>query len=104
VCGIWGTLAVGLFGSLASVQQLMSQLLGVAVIGGFVVSFTAIVGFLIARTIGLRVESAIEVDGLDHHEHEASAYRGLHFPWNKRAEDRAVIEDPNYSDRSKKSD
>jgi len=41
VCGIWGTLAVGLFGALASADQFLSQLTGVAAyaIACIVVSF-----------------------------------------------------------------
>ena len=35
VCGIWGTLAVGLFGNLAGTKQLVSQLIGIGAIGSF---------------------------------------------------------------------
>ena len=33
ICGIWGTLAVGVFGAMASVDQFINQLIGVGVIG-----------------------------------------------------------------------
>jgi Amt family ammonium transporter len=90
VCGIWGTLAVGIFGELASPAQFVSQLIGVASVGAFVVAFSVGVALLIRATMGLRVDEATEVDGLDHHEHEASAYRGVHIAWNRRASDRMV--------------
>ena len=35
VCGIWGTLAVGLFGNLAGVSQFFTQLAGVAIVAVF---------------------------------------------------------------------
>ena len=35
VCGIWGTLAVGIFGAMASVDQFIIQLIGVVSIGAF---------------------------------------------------------------------
>lgn len=35
VCGIWGTLAVGIFGQLASWTQFGSQLIGIGIIGAF---------------------------------------------------------------------
>src|SRR5690606_13298989 len=38
ICGIWGTLAVGLFGKLAGVGQLVSQLTGIGAVAAF--SFT----------------------------------------------------------------
>ena len=37
VCGVWGTLAVGIFGALAGVSQFFSQLIGVAVLWLFFV-------------------------------------------------------------------
>lgn len=91
VCGIWGTLAVGLFGSLASAQQMMSQLIGIVSIGAFVVLFSTITALIIKATMGLRVAQEVEIEGLDHHEHEASAYRGTHIAWNRRTEDKGPM-------------
>ncbi len=77
VCGIWGTLAVGLFGDLASANQLVSQFVGVLVIG--LACFGASFGlfFLIKKTIGLRVSLEEEAEGLDIAEHRMSAYTQL---------------------------
>ena len=74
VCGIWGTLAVGLFGALASVDQFLSQLTGVAAyaIACILVSFL-ILGIL-KVTLGIRVDEKEELQGLDIHEHGMSAY------------------------------
>ncbi len=84
VCGIWGTLAVGLFGSLASGAQLLSQLIGVISVGLYCVIFSFIVFWGVKRVFGLRVSKEIEIAGLDFHEHGISGYRGLRDttpPW-----------------------
>jgi Amt family ammonium transporter len=74
VCGIWGTLAVGLFGVKASGEQVMSQLCGIASIGAFTVLFALIVGFILKATMGLRVDAEEEQRGLDLGEHGINAY------------------------------
>ncbi|MCG9792230.1 ammonium transporter [Flavobacterium algicola] len=74
VCGIWGTLAVGIFGAMASVDQFLIQLTGVAVIGAFCVISSFIILIVIKKTIGLRVSKEEEIEGLDEHEHGMSAY------------------------------
>ena len=74
VCGIWGTLAVGIFGNLASGAQLMSQIKGVVAYGlfTFVVAFVL---FLVLKIImGLRVSPEEESEGLDIGEHGNVAY------------------------------
>jgi Amt family ammonium transporter len=84
VCGIWGTLAVGLFGSLASGAQLMSQIIGIVAIGAFTVVF-AFIAFLVVKAIfGLRVSSEEEHGGLDVGEHGTEAYPYFQ-PVNERA-------------------
>ena len=35
ICGIWGTLAVGIFGEMASLDQFLIQLAGVGIVGVF---------------------------------------------------------------------
>ena len=87
VCGIWGTLAVGLFGSLASSGQLISQLIGVLAIGVFSFSFAFIVFYTLKLTIGIRVSEEVERIGLDHFEHGLSAYRGLYLIMQKESEE-----------------
>jgi ammonium transporter, Amt family len=74
VCGIWGTLAVGLFGNLAGFPQLISQLIGVAAVGLFSFSFAFILFGALKYTLGVRVSEAEELDGLDIHEHGMHAY------------------------------
>ncbi|MGB5554571.1 MAG: ammonium transporter, partial [Flavobacteriaceae bacterium] len=74
ICGIWGTLAVGIFGSKAGGGQFMTQLYGVLIIGAFcVICSFAILGALKA-IMGLRVSKEEEVEGLDIHEHGMDAY------------------------------
>ena len=74
VCGVLGTLAVGVFGAKAGMDQLLIQLTGVAAIGGF--SFVASFAILYAlkKTIGIRVSEEEELKGMDIGEHEMSAY------------------------------
>lgn len=74
LCGIWGTLAVGIFGNLAGMDQFISQLTGVGIIGVFCCVSAFIILYLIKVTIGLRMETHEETEGLDLHEHGMDAY------------------------------
>jgi Amt family ammonium transporter len=74
VCGIWGTLVVGIFGDLAGVSQVISQLIGIVSIGAFCVLFSFILFFILKKTIGIRVDEQEEVEGLDINEHGMNAY------------------------------
>jgi Amt family ammonium transporter len=74
ICGIWGTLAVGIFGSLASGEQFLTQLYGVLIVGGFSVVTSGIILYVLKATVGLRVTREEEIDGLDTHEHGMDAY------------------------------
>lgn len=74
VCGIWGTLAVGIFGNLAGFEQFLTQLKGVLAIGGYVVIFTAVVGLALNALVGIRVDPEEEEVGLDVSEHGMKAY------------------------------
>ena len=73
-CGIWGTLAVGIFGNMAGTSQLITQLTGVFVIGAFCLVSSFLILFTIKKTMGLRVSKDEEVEGLDNAEHGMSAY------------------------------
>ncbi len=74
VCGIWGTLAVGIFGEMAGGGQLVTQAIGVACYGAFTfISALAIFGVLKA-TMGIRVTPEEEHEGLDIGEHGMQAY------------------------------
>lgn len=74
VCGIWGTLAVGLFGAKAGTDQLVAQLVGIGMVGAFTVVFCLILGLLLKFTLGLRVSPEEELQGLDLGEHGLAAY------------------------------
>ena len=73
-CGIWGTLAVGIFGSMASGSQFLTQLTGVGIIGAFCLISAFLILFTLKKTIGLRVSKSEEIEGLDNAEHGMSAY------------------------------
>ncbi len=74
ICGIWGTLAVGIFGDLAGWEQLGYQAIGVVSIGATcLISAYAIIKTL-KSTVGIRVSSEEEQEGLDIHEHGMDAY------------------------------
>jgi Amt family ammonium transporter len=71
VCGIWGTLAVGIF----SVEHsFLIQLLGVGAYGLFTVACAFTIFFLIKVTMGLRVDEEEEMKGLDISEHGMESY------------------------------
>jgi Amt family ammonium transporter len=77
ICGIWGTLAVGIFGveELAGEKiSFSAQLIGTLSISAFafITSFT--VFFLIKLIMGVRVDEAEEAEGLDVAEHGSPAY------------------------------
>jgi len=74
ICGIWGTLAVGIFGDLAGGQQLIYQLTGVASVGVFCCISAFIIIFTLKKTVGIRVPKEEEIDGLDLAEHGMDAY------------------------------
>lgn len=74
VCGIWGTLAVGIFGNLASWSQLFIQLQGVLAIGVFTLLFSLVIGYAVKATLGLRADKTQLELGDDIFEHHDSAY------------------------------
>ncbi|MFK7844135.1 MAG: ammonium transporter [Rhodothermales bacterium] len=74
ICGIWGTLAVGIFGQLAGSEQLLHQLTGIGSIGLFTVLFTLLVAIPLKMFLGLRADEDDERMGLDQGEHDTDAY------------------------------
>ncbi len=74
VCGIWGTLAVGIFGKLAGFNQFLNQLIGVGAVAVFCVLSSFIILYALKLSIGLRVSQREELEGLDIHEHGMEAY------------------------------
>jgi ammonium transporter, Amt family len=78
VCGIFGTLAVGLFGAKAGGAQIVTQLIGIASIGAFTFIFAFVLFYIIKLVMGLRVSAEEETEGLDLGEHGAEAYPDFH--------------------------
>lgn len=72
-CGIWGTLAVGLFSSNPD-HTFGTQLLGVFAYGAVAFPVAFLIFFIIKKTIGLRVSEQHETEGLDSHEHGIRGY------------------------------
>ena len=77
VCGLWGTLAVGLFGAKAGMGQLWIQLYSTLAIGAFTFLFAFLVLYLLKVSIGIRVSEEEEFKGLDVSEHDMEAYEAL---------------------------
>ncbi|MBD2365242.1 ammonium transporter [Anabaena minutissima FACHB-250] len=97
VCGIFGTLAVGLWsvgpgvyswygegagptkGLFAGggLEQLGIQFLGVISVGGMTVLLSSIFWLALKYTLGIRVTREEELEGLDIHEHGMEAYSGF---------------------------
>ena len=76
ICGIWGTLAVGIFGAMAGVDQFLIQLAGVGIVGAFCVicSFALLSIVKLLSGGSIRVEKEEELKGLDLAEHGMDAY------------------------------
>ncbi len=75
VCGIWGTIAVALFGNYEDgVGGLGIQLTGIAAVALFTFVFAYIVFYVLKITVGIRVDKEEEQIGLDIGEHQMSAY------------------------------
>ncbi len=92
VCGLWGTLACGLFNAEAQLpigaastgllygggfSQLISQLIGAATAFIWAFGLGLLLFSLLKRTIGLRVSESEEVQGLDIGEHGMESYAGF---------------------------
>lgn len=87
-CGVFGTICVGLFAqegvtSLSTRNGLFfgggfgllgTQLLGIIAVGAFVFASSALVWFVLKKTIGIRVSREEEIQGLDIGEHGNVAY------------------------------
>ena len=72
--GIWGTLAVGIFGASASFDQFMVQLASIGIVGLFCVFGATLITLFVKSTLGLRVSDEEEEAGLDIAEHGTKAY------------------------------
>lgn len=87
VGGIWGSLAIGLFGTSVvnsvgldglfyggGTLLLGKQALGVGMVAVYSFVVTLILGFVIEKTIGFRIKADKEVEGIDLNEHAETAY------------------------------
>jgi Amt family ammonium transporter len=70
VAGIWGTLAVGIFGG----GDIFVQLVGILAIGGFAAVTSSILWLALKYTVGIRVSDEEEALGLDMSELGMEAY------------------------------
>lgn len=71
VCGIWGTVAVGIFNSEMS---FVTQLIGTLAVSIFAFVFALVVTLIVKAVMGLRVSAEEEHEGLDIGEHGMEAY------------------------------
>ncbi len=74
VVGIFGTLAVGIWGAKASIAQFWIQLQGVFYVAVFVLFASSLIWYVLKKSMGLRVTEEEELDGLDIGEHGMEAY------------------------------
>ena len=73
-CGIWGTLAVGIF---SSEYSFMTQFIGVLSYGLFCFISSFLLFTMVDKLLGLRVSEEEELIGLDLGEHDMEAYSGF---------------------------
>ncbi len=73
VCGIWGTLAVGLF-STNPEHSFFVQFIGVVAYGIFTIICSFVIFMIIKAVMGVRVSREEEITGLDLAEHGMEAY------------------------------
>jgi Amt family ammonium transporter len=76
VCGIWGTLAVGIFSTNPD-HSFLTQLFGVAAYGVVTLIAALVLFTVIKGVMGLRVSEEEELKGLDIGEHGMEAYSGF---------------------------
>ena len=74
LCGVWGTLAVGIF---SPDHAFIPQLIGVVAVAVASVLISGIIFLAIKYTMGVRVNAHDELRGLDISEHGMEAYNGF---------------------------
>jgi len=72
-CGIWGTLAVGIFSTNAD-HTFGTQLIGVLSYAAVAFPAAFLIFYILKITMGVRVSKEHELDGLDSHEHGIRGY------------------------------
>ena len=80
VCGVWGTLATGLFGA---GKSFVVQLIGVASYGVACFAAAFLIFLVMKLTMGIRVSEEEELRGLDIGEHGMEAYSGFQIFTNQ---------------------
>jgi Amt family ammonium transporter len=73
VCGIWGTLAVGIFSKNTN-HTFLTQFIGVMIYAVTCMLISFLIFYTLKRTFGIRVHQQEEIEGLDAHEHKMDAY------------------------------
>lgn len=73
-CGMFGTLAVGLFGSKAGGEQIANQLVGIVSFAIPCFGGCLAILYILKATMGIRVSAEHEKSGLDSHEHGMRGY------------------------------
>ncbi|MBR8828700.1 MAG: ammonium transporter [Gomphosphaeria aponina SAG 52.96 = DSM 107014] len=81
-CGIWGTLAVGIFNQDAGLitgqfQLIINQIIGIVAVAAFTIPLSIAVWLVLKNTLGMRVTQEEEIEGLDIGEHGMEAYHGF---------------------------
>jgi Amt family ammonium transporter len=76
VCGILGTLFVGIFSAEFSV---VTQLIGILAYGAVCFPIALVIFLILKFTVGIRVSKEEELKGLDLGEHGMEAYHGFQF-------------------------
>jgi ammonium transporter, Amt family len=72
-CGVWGTLAVGIF-STNPEHSFLTQGIGVVICGLTAFASAFIIFYVLKKTVGIRVSEEHEKSGLDSHEHGIRGY------------------------------
>ena len=80
VCGIWGTLAVGIF---CTEYSFLIQLYGVVIIGITCMTSSFVIFYVLKILLGIRVSKLEELRGLDIGEHGMEAYDGFQIFTNQ---------------------
>ena len=71
ICGIWGTIAVGIF---SAQHSILTQIIGTLTISAFAFVFSLIVFGILKKTLGISINGEFEQQGLDLLEHGHPAY------------------------------
>src|SRR5690606_37373045 len=86
-CGVWGILACALFDTTGGGYTIIGQLTGVVAVAAAAFAFSLVVFGLLKATIGIRVSSEEETEGLDVGEHGMEAYPHFQTARENRSEE-----------------